>query len=325
MLEVQKETYLNIILSNTYSDDSFAAKSITLDFLFGFKNSDTAIISLNECLNEDNHLAKMGLNCIYGILLAVKEYGTFYKPTTVYEFVRTLINILTYKIEDVLIDNYKDCMEKILEYISENVDFKLIVPFFELANIFSFCEGSDEKRDEVLNKYCKALDYACKKLMRKDSKLLSYNLLSVKEELKEKDKDKNSFLNHINTILSYIYDGDRKELLIISNMENGVANMVNNLKKNHQQKDIRIIDTEELGKIQQTNNSKVLFLIDFEESNFDEFIYWFGMMEGKLERNQLLGCFYNCEKVSKRMLYKTLIDRYTNENSMTDKLTKFLQ
>lgn len=132
-MEVQKETYLNVILPNQYSEDSFVTKSITLDFLFGFKSSCSAFATLNECLNENNRLAKIGLNCIYGILIAIKEYSKLCKTTISEDLVSTLINVITYKIDDFNTKNYKDCMKKILEFISENVDFNTITFFFSIG------------------------------------------------------------------------------------------------------------------------------------------------------------------------------------------------
>lgn len=326
MLEVQKETYLNVILPNQYSDDSFVTKSMTLDFLFGFNNPYLAFTTLNECLNKNNRLAKMGLNCIYGILLAVKEYSKFYNTTIIGDLVGTLINVITYKIDDVETKNYKNCMEKILEFISENVSFKMIKSFFELANIFSFCEGANKDREEVFKKYCDVLECACEELKRKNARLLCYSLQSVKAEWNGEEINNKDSLKQINNVLANIYDEKKTDdnvLYIISNIED--SKEVSEIQKKYRKIDVHQLDKENLESINRGDKCKILFLIDAQKEGCDEMLYWFGLMEGKLERQQLLGCFYNCENDSSKPIYKKLFDRYANENNLEDRLSKFLQ
>ena len=74
MQDVQKKTYLKLIMSEIYSNDAFCAKSITLDFMYQFNNPCLAMLSLTDILNYNTCIAKIGLNCIYGIVLAVQDY-----------------------------------------------------------------------------------------------------------------------------------------------------------------------------------------------------------------------------------------------------------
>lgn len=335
MLEVQKNTFHSIILSKTYSDNSFMAKSITLDFLFGFNNPYTAIITLNECLSENNRLAKMGLNCIYGIILGVKEYKEFYQTPIVYDFIRTLINAITYKIDDFCINNYRICMEKIIEFIGENIDFKLIIPFFELVSVFLFCKDDSAEREAVFSKYCKVLDCVCKDLKNKDSRLLSYNLMSVKEELSEIELNENSALNQVNKILHNIYNEDKSEMLIVSNKsemlivsnlkEKNISNsLINKLQRENYLIDVKDVEKESLMRITDFNNIKIILLIDLENEDFGEMLYMLGLMEGKLDKGRLLGCFYNCDKANTEVFLQNLIGRYAIEDNLDDALRKFL-
>lgn len=325
-MEVQKETYLNVILPNQYSEDSFVTKSITLDFLFGFKSPYSAFAILNECLNENNRLAKIGLNCIYGILLAIKEYSKLCKTTISEELVSTLINVITYKIDDFNTKNYKYCMKRILEFISENIDFKTITFFFQLANTFSFCEGTNEDREEVFIKYCDALEYACEKLKRKNARLLCYSLLSVKAEWNGEEINNKDSLKRLNNILANAY-GEKKtddnKLVIISNLED--SNVVNIIKKKYRKIDVQQLDKENLDRINREDKNKILFLVDTQKEDCDEMLYWFGLIEGQRDHQQLLGCFYNCENDSSKPICKKLFDRYANENNLEDRLSKFLQ
>lgn len=325
-MEVQKETYLNVILPNQYSEDSFVTKSITLDFLFGFNSPYSAFVTLNECLNENNRLAKMGLNCIYGILLAVKEYSKFCKTAISEGLISTLINVITYKIDDFNTKNYKDCMIKILEFISDNVDFKMITSFFQLANTFLYCEGVNEDREEVFRKYCEVLEYVCEELKRKNAKLLCYSLQSVKAEWNGEEINNKDSLKQINNILANVYDekkADDNVLYIISNIED--CKEVNGIQKKYRKIDVQQLDKENLEGINRGDKCKVLFLIDAQKEDCGEMLYLFGLIEGKLERQQLLGCFYNCENDSSKPICKKLFDRYANENNLDDRLSKFLQ
>ena len=59
MIKVQKQTYLDIIQSTIFSNDSFIAKSITLDLLYSFENPCTSIVYLTDYLNQDYLLGRM--------------------------------------------------------------------------------------------------------------------------------------------------------------------------------------------------------------------------------------------------------------------------
>lgn len=324
MPEVQKETYLNIILSKACSENYFIAKSSTLDFLFGFENPYSGMVYLNECLNEDNQLAKISLNSIYGILLAVKEYKEFHQTSVIYRFVKTLIDVLNYKIDDTSISNYKECMEMILEFIRQNINFKLIIPLFELSKIFQYYEGKNDQRETILKKYCNVLKDACNELQKENTKLLCFKLERLKKELNEQELSPDSILSQVNNIINSIFQNSKKKLLIVSNIENEKDSLANNILKENEQIEVSVVEKEEIKDIRLDDSLRVLFLIDFKNDDFGEYIYWFGVMEGKMEKNHLLGCFYNPEIINTNVTYQKLIDRYADKHNLDDKLTNLL-
>lgn len=324
-LEVQRKTYLSIILSNTYSSNSFAAKSITLDFLFGFKNPYTAIVCLNECLNDDNYLAKIGLNCIYGILLAVEEYAKFFQTTIGHKFIETLIEIITYKIEDVSIDNYNLCMEKILEFIGNNINFKLIIPFIDLVNVFLYCEGEHTNRNKIFEKYLNVLDFACKRLLKENSKLLYYKISTIRNELNDKNIDKNPIIDKVCNTLNSIYSDNTTEVLLVSNVKEKAHSIVNQIQKTYQYINIEFIEKEEvMDSLEADNSLKIIFLIDLNNDDYCEMLYLFGVTKGMMKQNQLFAVFYNTQNHQTNVFLKNLIACYSDDSNFQDKLTNWI-
>lgn len=325
MQGVQKKTYLDLILLNKDCNKSLITKGITLDYLYGFEDASTAVVYLNKCLSESNCVAKMGLNCIYGILLAVEEYQKINPTIIIYKFINTLIYVVEGKIEDVTIENYYNCMDKILEFIGRNINFKSFNELIRISETFSLCEDNDEMKNRVLKKYCEILELSCIKLKQENRNLFNYIISNKKEEFYENGFLEESILDKTYSILDKIYIGDRKKLVVCSNEDEKRDIVIREIKQSNRVEDVECIEMDKISIYSMAENVKVLFLIDGLADNFLEILYLFGKIEGKIGEEKILACFYNTEEVSKKQIVRELLDRYSTEDNFDDKLINFLK
>lgn len=132
-----------------------------------------------------------------------------------------------------------------------------------MANTFSFCEGTNEDREEVFMKYCDALEYACEKLKKKNVSLLCYSLLSVETEWNREEMENKDSLKRLNDILANVHDAKKTDgitLVIISNLDDN--NIANSIEKKCRNIDVRQLDKDNLESIDRKDNNKILFLVD---------------------------------------------------------------
>lgn len=325
MDKIQKETYLNLILSPSFSKNYFIAKSITLDFLYGFDNPCTAIIYLNEYISEDNHVASMGLNCVLGVLLAVEEYKRFCPTVIVHRFLLTLIRIVNYKLDDFTVDNYCLCMRKIIEFIGENINFKLLKKFVDLGAIFIYSDVNNEHVKYVFDVYCYELELACRKLLEENVNLLNYKIVALKnaylDKTQNEENEKREMLDRIYKILDSM---NANKLFIVSNVKDKGEYLVNKLRSQNKFLDVQLVEKDETNNISYGYEEKVIFLVDFKENDIKEMLYLCGKVEGAVKKNHFLVCFYNRKEIQDYKILSTLVDCYSDENSFEDRLQKFL-
>lgn len=323
-VEIQKQTYISIMLLNSFLEDAFLAKSATLDFLFGCSNSCTAIMSLNECLSEDNHLAKMGLNEVYGIVLAVEEYKELFSVTIIHKFIITLINVISYKIGDTSIENYETCMNKILNFIGDNIDYDLISHFLRVSLEFIYCEKS--QKEKIFDTYHKVLEKSCKRLKLKNSKLFFYKIDAEKNMIVEninnnEDEDSKKILEKIYEVINDVSCNDM--IMVIDNDENLGAYVQEHINKvvpsdcvNH------IEDRSKILKLCFDEYDKMILAVNCNKRDFFEMMYYLGKLEEKMEIGHLLVCFDNND--SGNVYLQKLVDRYSDKASFPNKLKKLL-
>lgn len=326
MQNIQKQTYSKLIRSTIYSDDIFCAKSITLDFMYQFKNPCIAMLSLTDILNYDNCVAKIGLKCIYGIVLAVGDYFKYTQKVIMSNFTKTLIDGVMYKIADIAINDYDNCMISIMQFISQNVDINLLRPYFELIRPFKFSELESDKIKRVYEAYCQTLRQVCNRLLKENKKLFFYKLGGIKSFYESFRSDKR--LGDFIEILDEFFDKIAGKVYILTNNSSEFAGIETQLRKefgdnifNLEYDDIDCILNEKY---------KVLFILDFKKENVIEMLYYLGKLEGVLRTEEkFIAVFYNCstEYVETNPGIKKLIDRYIqgdNSDNIYKKIVNFI-
>ncbi len=327
MLDIQKRTYLNLILSKTCSEEPFVAKSLTLDFLNGFDNPCTAIVYLNESLTEGNQYTRIGLNCAYGILLAVEEYRHFTPTIIIYKFLETLIDFAINKLDDITIKNYETCMAGIIKFIGQNINFRLISNFVKLGHTFIYSDMKNEKIKNIFKVYCETLKCSCEQLLKENRALLCYKIPSltntntVDSEVCTSD-EKRQVVDGINKILNSICTTN---LLVLSNDEEKRDAWTNKLRKKYDCINVKAVQCCEVYDSLPSNNIKIIVLIDLKRNDYFEMLYLLGRLEGQTSENQLLACFYNTDNFNEYKEFKDLIGRYANEADFESRLNVLLK
>lgn len=309
MQDIQKQTYSKLIMSKIYSEDAFCAKSITLDFMYQFNNPCIAMLSLTDILNHDNCIAKVGLKCIYGIVLAVEDYFKYTQKVIMSKFTKTLIDGVVYRIADTSLEDYEDCMIKIMQFITQNADINLLYPYFELIRPFRFSDLDNDKNKRVYEAYCLNLRQVCNRLLKENERLFFYKLNSIRSLYEPFRHDKN--LHEFIKVIDEVFDKIVDRVYILSNNNNKFAGIETQLRKEFGEK-IHNLEKDEIDNIT-IEKCKVIFILDFEQEDRNEMLYYLGKLEGELKTNGMfLAIFYGCSTphVETNPVIKKLIDRY---------------
>ena len=293
MPNIQKSTFINLIMSLPFSEDSFASKSITLDFLYGFDNSCTAIVCLNEYISEDNHLASMSLKCIYGVLLAVEEYKYVYPTVITQKFIMSLINIIIYKLGDSSLTDYLTCMKKILDFIGKNLSFRLLGEYVKLGSFFIYSDLNNGNIKEVFEKYCDTLSSVLSKFIKDDSSALNYKIESFQNMYGDKinsnnDEKEKEVLNRIYNILK---NANKCNIYIIANKQDLTGFTINELKNISKLSQIRVLRKESIRSFSYKYEDKIIFLLDFNEDDWSEMLSLLGCVANKVKGGNVFACF----------------------------------
>lgn len=326
MARIQKQTYVDLLTSSFLGESNFVAKSITLDFLYGFENPCIAIVYLNESLNQDSCLARMELSCIQGILFAVKEYQRFYPTVIIFRFVITLINIVSYKLDDFSLDNYSICMEELIEFIGENIDFKLLSEFVNLGYNFKYSCMNQKKVEELFKVYCSVLNKVCNRLLMENIDLLVYQITSLRNTYNVKieqcsDEKETSILNELCQIFNSV---KKNKILFISNEDIESQKIIYDLRKMYDRYDIQQIDKECIYNLDVKYAEKVILLIDLAKEDAKDMLYLCGRLEATVKEDCFLACFYNEEVEEVNKILEVLINRYSKKDDFRSALHKFL-
>ena len=328
MIKVQKQTYLDIIQSTIFSNDSFIASGITLDLLYSFENPCTSIVYLTDYLNQDYLLGRMGVNCVYGIVLAIEEYKKFYPAVIIHRFVDTLITFVSYKIGDTGIRNYKACMSKILEFIGDNLNYKLLRRFVDLGSEFKYIgiSGADiSEENGIFEEYCNILTKTCKRLAEENHALFEYKVLQFKDIYAASESD-DSVDKEIDSILKDVCEKREcsKVVVISSKNKSLFSNRLNSLDKEVkvQRMDIDDIDVKSIEK-----NTKVIMLVDIVEDHLDKILFYYGVIKERVSDSNVLICFSKVDdsNVNKNDFVKKIISCNADETNFEDRLARFLQ
>lgn len=309
MQGIQKQTYLKLIMSKIYSEDAFCAKSITLDFMYQFDNPCIAMLSLTKILNYDNCIAKVSLKCIFGIVLAVEDYFKYNQKVIMSKFTNTLIDGVVYRIDDTFIEDYEDYMIKIIQFITQNVDFNLLYSYFELIRPFKFSNLENSKNKSVYEAFCQNIRQVCNRMLIENEKLFYYklNIIKSRYEFFRNDENMKEFIKVIDEVCDKIID----QVYIFSNNSNIFAGIETQLRKDLGE-NIHNLEKDEVDKII-NEKYKVIFILDFQKDDFNEMLYYLGKLEAKLRSNNMfLAIFYGCSAshVKGNPAIKRLIDRY---------------
>ena len=324
MQDIQKQTYSKLISSKIYSDDTFCAKSITLDFMYQFNNPCIAMLSLTDVLIHDNCIAKIGLKCTYGIVLAVDDYFKYTPKVIMSKFTKTLIDGVVYKIADISIDDHDDCMINIMQFIAQNVDFNLLYPYFELIRPFRFSDLQIEKNKRVYDAYCQNLRQVCDRLLKENEKLFFYKLNGIRSlyESFRNDTRLQDFTKVIDEFFNKVVD----RVYVLTNNSSKSAWLQNHLQKEFGER-ICNLENDEIDNII-NEKCKVIFILDFEQENKSEMLYYLGKLEGILRKKEMfIAIFYGCftEFVETNPAIKKLIDRYIQGENLENKYGKIVE
>lgn len=309
MRDVQKQTYLKIIMSKVYSEDAFCAKSVTLDFMYQFNNPCVAMLSLTDILNYDGCIAKIGLKCIYGIVLAVEEYFKYMQKVIMSNFTRTLIDGMAHKIDDTFIDDYENCMINIMQFVSQNAEINLLYPFLELVRSFEFSNLDNDKTKKVYDVFCQCLKHICHRLMNENKKLFIYRLTGIKCRYEHYRND-DRLWDFIKLLDEFSNESDN-QIYFLSNNSDKSAELELRLSKEFEGK-IQTLQKYEIDDFK-FERCKVIFILDFEQEDAEEMLYYLGKLEGILgTHDTFLAVFYNCsaQQVKTSPGIRKLVDRY---------------
>ena len=331
MIEVQKQTYIDIIQSTIFSNDPFIAKSITLDLLYSFENPCTSIVYLTDYLNQDYLLGRMGVNCVYGIVLAIEEYKKFYPTVIIHRFVDTLITFVSYKIGDTGIRNYKACMSKILKFIGDNLNYKLLHRFVDLGSEFKYIgiSGTDiSEENGIFEEYCNILEKTCERLSKENHALFEYKVLQFKDIYAASESD-DSVDKKINSILKDVCEKrDCSEVVVISSKNNSLSsNTLNSLDKELKVLWLDIDDIDDIDAKSIKKNTKVIMLVDTVEDHLDKILFYYGVIKERVNDSNVLICFSKVDDsdANKNDFVKKIISCNANETNFEDRLARFLQ
>lgn len=328
MPNIQKQTYLDLITTSPFADDRFAAKSITLDFLYGFDNPCTAIVHLNECLCHNNFIASMKFNGFLGVLLAVEEYKHFYSTVIVHRFLLAVIEYIINKSDDYVLDNYVECMKRFIRFIGDNINFKLLANYLDMGEHLTYSkELNNNNVKEVFNYYCEVLMDACNILRAKNPSLLDYKLSLYKNKYKMKieENQENHKIEMLTEVYKILNNIDPNKVIIVSNVKEKGAELVNKLRRDHRYLDAQLIEKEKIRETIFNVNEKVIFIIDLKENDSCEMIYLLGRIEEMVSKNHLLALFYDNKEAEKNTFYSELISRYSDSNNFEDRLKTLLK
>ena len=327
MQEIQKQTYSKLITSKTFASDAFYAKSITLDFMYQFDNACIAMLSLTDILCEDNCIGKIGVKCIYGIVLAVNEYFRYTQKVIMTRFLDVLLDGVIYKITDISLDDHDDCMVNIMEFITQNKDFHLLYPYFEIIRPLKFSDLENKKIKKVYDSYCQNLRKVCDRLMNQNEKLFFYKLNGIKNLYKPFRNDER--LSDFMQIIDQYSKEITSRVYILSNDSSRTTGFEERLRKDFNES----ISSLEIGEIDKVVNEKckVILILDFEQGIKNEMLYYLGKLEGMLStRKSFLAIFYGCstETVKNNHAISELINRYLkgdDEDIAYKKTVKFIE
>lgn len=327
MQDIQKQTYSKLIRSEIYSDDVFCAKSITLDFMYQFNNPCIAMLSLTDILNHDNCIARIGLKCIYGIVLAVDDYFKYTQRVIMSKFTKTLIEGVVYKIADISLEDHDNCMINIMQFITQNVDFNLLYLYFDLIRPFKFSDLENDKIKRVYEAYCQSLRQVCNRLLKENEKLFFYKLNNIRSlyESFRNDTRLQCFIKVIDDFFDKIVD----RVYILTNNSSKSAGVETQLRKEFGEK-ICNLEKDEIDNII-NEKCKVIFIFDFEQENKNEMLYYLGKLEGALKTKEMfIAIFYGCstQYVETNPAIKKLTDRYIqgdNSGNTYGKIVEFIK
>lgn len=324
MQNIQMQTYSKLIRSKIYSDDTFCAKSITLDFMYQFNNPCIAVLSLTDILNYDNCIAKIGLKCTYGIVLAVEDYFKYTQKVIMSKFTKTLIDGVVYKITDISLDDHDDCMINIMQFITQNVDFNLLFPYFELIRPFKFSDLEIDKTKRVYEAYCQYLRQVCKRLLKENEKLFFYKLNGMRGLYESFRKD--SRLQDFTKVIDEFLDKIVEQVCVLTNNSSKSAMLQTRLQNDFGDR-ICNLEIDEIDNII-NEKCKVIFILDFEQENKSEMLYHLGKLEGALGKEEMfIAVFYGCSTkfVESDPTIKKLIDRYIQEDNLDNMYGKIVE
>lgn len=324
MQDIQKQTYSKLIRSKIYSDNAFCAKSITLDFMYQFNNPCIAMLSLTDILNHDNCIAKIGLKCIYGIVLAVDDYFKYTQKVIMSKFTKTLIDGVVYKIADISLDDHDDCMINIMQFITQNVDFNLLYPYFELIRPFKFSDLGIDKTKRVYDAYCQNLRQVCNRLLKENEKLFFYKLNGMRSLYESFRVD--TRLQDFTKVIDDFFDKIVDRVYVLTNNSSKSAGFETQLQKDFGER-IRNLEKDEIDNII-NEKCKVIFILDFEKENKNEMLYYLGKLEGALRRKEMfIAIFYGCstEFVKTNPAIKELTDRYIQGDNFENTYGKIVE
>lgn len=282
MSSIQKSTYTDLISTSVYTENAFLARSITLDFLYSFENSYLAIFELTNALNEDRKLARLGIKCIHGIVLGVESFTLQTTAVVSTKFIDTLILAVRYKVDNPSLPEYVKCMNKILDFISKNMELQLLNAFFSLVESFVYCEWEKNGNIEVFNLYCVAVSNACRKLMKRDRRTFLYYISKFRSQYMEFENDE--ILKNFCEVLKQFEN--EKIGYIISNDKD----LVNKEYGNRMIEDgYSLIECEDaIREIKENKNVKILFVINFNKSDYSYILYYLGKLKAILKENVVL-------------------------------------
>ena len=327
---IKKQTYIDLILSRNCNSDYLIAKSMTLDFLYGFENPYEAIVNLNKYISENRCMTRIRLSSIYGIILAVETYREFFPTVITDQFILTLMNIFNQKIYATSLDSYDEHMEKLISFIGDNITFKSMPSFMDkIGKLFIHLGTDEELIDIVFEHYCTVLKRILLKLMDKDRDILKYKIGSYQKVfLLEANNQNNEKAKLILEVLdSAIENKKLRRIHISSNTKPEIVEHVKERISYMDDIEIEEIALERFSKDDFDDNSRAILLIDVEEEYSLNMLYLCGILEGRMDESRFLPCFYNieAESVKDNVYIKELFSRFANENNFEEKIRVFLE
>lgn len=242
------------------------------------------------------------------------------------KFTKTLIDGVIYKIADISIDDHDNCMISIMQFITQNVDINLLYPYFDLIRPFKFSDLEIDKIKRVYKVYCQSLTQVCNRILKENERLFFYKLNGIRSlyESFRADKRLQDFIKVIDEFYTKIVD----QVYVLTNNNNKSAGIETQLRKEFGEK-ICNLEKDEIDNII-NEKCKVIFILDFEQENKNEMLYYLGKLEGAFKTKEMfIAIFYGCstEDVETNPAIKRLTDRYMQGDSENTygKIVEFIQ